>query len=234
MKTINVETAATKDLVAFYNANAAHFGKKVVTKFADRATAELRVRQMVADLEAEETVKNKTAAVKTDERKGADRRHEPAKIVVPQAEKKSYDYAVDGCPTCKATEDQTAAGLDGTKAGDERNFCHHCGTEYWRDTGKIYKAPAVSTTRSKGISESWNNPEVAAKRAQRHNVKVVLDGKEVGIYRSTLDAFKKLNLPQSSHIKFRMALKAEGKKEYKSGDKTYKFSLVEQKELPLK
>lgn len=163
MKTINVETAATKDLVAFYNANAAHFGKKVVTKFADRATAELRVRQMVADLEAEESVKNKTAAVKTDE----------------------------------------------------------------------HKAPKVSTTRSKGISESWNSPEVAAKRAQRHNVKVVLDGKEKGVFRSTLEAFKKLNLPQSGHIKFRMALKAAGQKEFVSGKHTYQFSLVEQKELPL-
>ena len=152
----------------------------------------------------------------------------------PAPAKKSYDYAVDGCPNCKATEDQTAAGLDGTKAGDERNFCHHCGTEYWRDTGKIYKAPAPSTARSQGISESWNNPEVAAKRAQRHNVKVTLDGKDKGVFRSTLEAFKKLNLPQSGHIKFRMALKAAGQKEFVSGKHTYQFSLVEQKELPLK
>lgn len=98
----------------------------------------------------------------------------------------------------------------------------------------VTKAPAVSNTRSKGISESWNNPEVAAKRAQRHNVKVVLDGKEKGVFRSTLEAFKKLNLPQSGHIKFRMALKATGQKEFVSGKHTYQFSLVEQKELPLK
>lgn len=210
MKTINVETASTKDLVAFYNANADHFGKKVVTKFSDRATAELRVRMMVADLEAEESVKNKTAAA------------------VPQSEHKGFDYTVDGCPNCKATENQTAAGLDGTKAGDERNFCHECSTEYWRDTGKIYNAPKTSETRSKGISESWNDPEVAAKRAQRHNVKV---GKDV--YRSVLEAFKKLHLPVSQHIKFRMVLKAAKTAEFKLGDQVFKFSLVEQENLPL-
>ncbi len=202
MKANQVKNAATKDLVAFYNANAARFGKKVVTKFSDRATAELRINQMIADIEAEE----------------------PAKA----EGKKGYNYAVDGCPNCKATEDQTAAGLDGTKAGDERNFCHHCSTEYWRDNGKIYNAPKTSTTRSKGISESWNDPEVAAKRAQRHNVKV---GKDV--YRSVLEAFKKLHLPVSQHIKFRMALKAAKTAEFKHGDQVFKFSLVEQENLPL-
>ena len=199
----NVSEFSTKELVAFYNANAEHFGKKQITKFADRSTAELRIRMMAEDLEAEAAV-------------------------APVEAKKGFDYAVDGCPNCKATENQTAAGLDGTKAGDERNFCHECSTEYWRDTGKIYNAPKTSETRSKGISESWNNPEVAAKRAQRHNVKV---GKEV--YRSVLEAFKKLHLPVSQHIKFRMALKVAKTAEFKLGDQVFKFSLVEQENLPL-
>lgn len=233
-----ISDMTTAEMVAEYN----KLTSKSIKKFSSRAAGEKQLAKAREFMVVAKAVVAGAASVKEDERKGdrrdGDRRHEPAKVVVTKADpspaKKSYDYAVDGCPNCKATEDQTAAGLDGTKAGDERNFCHHCGTEYWRDTGKIYKAPKVSTTRSKGISESWNNPEVAAKRAQRHNVKVVLDGKEKGVFRSTLEAFKKLNLPQSGHIKFRMALKAAGQKEFVSGKHTYQFSLVEQKELPLK
>ena len=204
MKAINEMTTA--EMVAEYNA----LTGKNIKKFSSRAAGE----KQLAKVRSEVSSTSQAAADKVVEKKG-------------------FDYAVDGCPGCGATEDQAAAGLDGTIAGDQRNFCHKCSTEYWRDTGKIYKAPKVSTTRSKGISESWNNPEVAAKRAQRHNVKVVLDGKEKGVFRSTLEAFKKLNLPQSGHIKFRMALKAAGQKEFVSGKHTYQFSLVEQKELPL-
>ena len=47
---INTETASTKELVAFYNAHAHNIGKKTVVKFTDRATAQLRVRMMVEDL----------------------------------------------------------------------------------------------------------------------------------------------------------------------------------------
>ena len=55
-KTINTLTATTKELVAFYNAHAHELGKKEVKKFADRETAQLRVAQMVADLEVEQEV----------------------------------------------------------------------------------------------------------------------------------------------------------------------------------
>lgn len=157
----NVSEFSTKELASFYNANAEHFGKKQITKFADRSTAELRVRMMAEDLEAE-------AAVAPVE--------------------------------AKAEEAKTSET----------------------------RSKGISRTRSKGISESWNDPEVAAKRAQRHNVKV---GKDV--YRSVLEAFKKLHLPVSQHIKFRMALKAAKTAEFKLGDQVFKFSIVEQENLPL-
>jgi hypothetical protein len=57
--------------------------------------------------------------------------------------------------------------------------------------------------RSDAIAESWNDPKIAAKRAERTRVKV--EGVE---YQSVADAFRKLKLPMSGHIKFRMALKA--------------------------
>ena len=204
----NVTEFSTKELVAFYNANAEHFGKKQITKFADRSTAELRVRMMAEDLEAEAAV---AAPVEAKE--------ESAKA---EEAKRGFDYTVDGCPNCKSTENQTAAGLDETVGGDYRMFCHNCSTEYWVASGKIYNAPKKSESRSKGISESWNNPDVAAKRAQRHNVKV-----GDAVYRSVLEAFKTLHLPVGQHIKFRMALKAAKSLEFKIGDKVFNFSIVE-------
>lgn len=49
-----VSSASTSELVAFYNKNCECFGKKQVKKFADRTTAQLRVRQMIEDIEAEQ------------------------------------------------------------------------------------------------------------------------------------------------------------------------------------
>lgn len=53
MTTINVTTAKTSELVAFYNAHAA----KPVTKFADRKTAERRVSELLATLKPAKAVK---------------------------------------------------------------------------------------------------------------------------------------------------------------------------------
>lgn len=194
MKAINEMTTA--EMVAEYNA----LTGKSIKKFSSRAAGE----KQLAKVRSEASSTSQAAADKVVEKTG-------------------FDYAVDGCPGCGATEDQTAAGLDGTIAGDQRNFCHHCSTEYWRDTGKIYKAPAKSVNRSKSISESWNKPEVAAKRARRDNVKV----SGAGVFRSVLEAFKSLNLPQSKHIKFRMALKQVGSGVFEYGGKTYEFTIVE-------
>ena len=47
---INTETASTKELVEFYNKHAHELGKREVKKFVDRATAQLRVRQLIEDL----------------------------------------------------------------------------------------------------------------------------------------------------------------------------------------
>lgn len=172
MKAINEMTTA--EMVAEYNA----LTGKSIKKFSSRAAGE----KQLAKVRSEVSSTSQAAADKVVEKKG-------------------FDYAVDGCPGCGATEDQTAAGLDGT----------------------IYKAPAKSVNRSKSISESWNNPEVAAKRARRDNVKV----SGAGVFRSVLEAFKSLNLPQSKHIKFRMMLKQVGSGVFEYGGKTYEFTIVE-------
>ncbi|EQB1525428.1 hypothetical protein ACYCEW_004714 [Enterobacter hormaechei] len=52
-----IETAATKDLVTFYNANCEKVGKPTVKKFADRKTAEKRVATLLAELPEEKKEK---------------------------------------------------------------------------------------------------------------------------------------------------------------------------------
>lgn len=130
------------------------------------------------------------------------------------------------CPHCGDKDNGvTAAGLDDTTAGQTRSFCHICSTEFDNETGKAYKAPAKSVTRSKAISESWANTDIAKKRARRDNVAV----KGVGTFRSVCEAFKKLNLPLNQHIKFRMTIKKDGSGVFETGNKKYEFELVEKK-----
>jgi hypothetical protein len=66
-------------------------------------------------------------------------------------------------------------------------------------------------------------------RSRRDNV--VVNG---FAFRSVLEAFKHYHLPVARHIKFRIALKAEGKKVFKHGDKDFSFELAnKQAELSL-
>lgn len=89
---------------------------------------------------------------------------------------------------------------------------------------KEVKEVVPARTRSEGVSESWNNEDVAAKRRQRNGV--VVRGVE---YRSVLDAFEKLDLPVNKHIKFRAELKAEGSKEFTHNDEVYSFVIADPK-----
>ena len=82
-------------------------------------------------------------------------------------------------------------------------------------------AEPVRRTLSEAITESWKNPEIAAKRATRNSVKA--DGIE---YRSVREAFRALRLPIAKHIPFRMALKAAGRAVFEAGEKKVKFVLL--------
>lgn len=173
---IDVTTATTKELLEFFNANS----EAQVKRFADRKTAERRVNELIASMPAQEV-------------------------------------EVDGCghancPECGVhlsnglmTFDHALECADGVKAnaGMTKDWqCMACNHEW----GAVrYAKQALSEVRSAAMVESWANPEVAAKRATRHFVRV--DGVE---YRSVRAAFLALNLPLKEHIKFRMELKAEG------------------------
>ena len=208
MNANQVSTASTAELLAFFNANT---GGAQVKKFADRKTAERRVLALIEEMIADGDLQPQEETKVTKE------------------VKKPFDYQVDGCPKCHTIHDQTCAGEDGTIAGDERNFCHHCGTEYWRETGEIYKAPSKSATRSAAIAKSWENDAIASARAARDNV--VVEG--YGTFRSVAAAFKKIGLPISRHIKFRIDLKANGTGTFKYGTDEYSFKVVKQEELGL-
>lgn len=89
------------------------------------------------------------------------------------------------------------------------------------------KAPKEPSTpeeeherRSKGVAESWKNPEVAAKRSKRDGVFV---GKEH--YRSVRAAFEALGLPLEKHIPFRMIVKENGKATFEHEGTKYNFQL---------
>lgn len=202
----------TAEMVAEYNT----LTGKSIKKFSSRAAGEqqlAKARELLAV--AKQT---KTVAVQPAQ--------QPEETQVTEESKRSFRYEVHGCPNCGATDDQTYAGQEGTTA-EERNFCHHCSTEYWRDTGEIYKAPAKSETRSKIIAATWENDQIAAARSARDNV--VVDGK--GTFRSVAAAFKALGLPMSKHIKFRVDVKANGSGTFKYGEDEYEFRVVKKEKL---
>ena len=79
---------------------------------------------------------------------------------------------------------------------------------------------ARQLAKSIAVSETWNDPKVAAKRKERHHVEVVRkDGQPIEtktgnelkrVYRSTLAAFNDLGMPYKEHFKFRKELKKAG------------------------
>lgn len=90
---------------------------------------------------------------------------------------------------------------------------------------RVKKAPKAPADRSKAISETWKNAKTAKARSTHSNVKVAGE-----IYRSVRAAFKALKLPDSRHIKFRMALRGSenGRATYDDGKGTkHIFTIVD-------
>lgn len=201
---INVSTATTAELVAFYNEHA----NKPVNKFSDRKTAERRVSALLAGLKfSKPSAKN------------------------PKAPKLAYKQAfVDGtpvCPACGGHEDVTSGRIVHDARGrqhvvDEHIATHHvCGHEWNMDTGRAVNAAAASPERAAAIKASWTNKAVAAARAQRHAVRVTYAGRSEQ-YKSVREAFIQLGLPLGRHIKFRGLLKVNGRAVFDD----HQFSLV--------
>lgn len=69
---------------------------------------------------------------------------------------------------------------------------------------------------SLGVAKSWTDPDVRARRSQRHGVKVA--GKE---FPSLQAAYREFDLDMKDHREFRMALKADTSKKIKRHGKTW-------------
>jgi len=82
-------------------------------------------------------------------------------------------------------------------------------------------------SRSTAIANSWQDKKIAAKRAERSNVSVAGHGQ----FRSVKEAFEKIGLPLSKHIKFRMHLKAEQTATFEDEGKKFKFTIIEQQSI---
>ena len=174
---INVTTASTAELVAFYNASVA--ADKQIKKFADRKTAECRCLALMLGVEV-------------------------------------VDAPVIGeftnCPSC-GVHLSNGYGIDGDEVnGKARRLAHEfeclgCGATFGAATGYT---GIKNVARSAGIAKSWQDAEVAAKRAERTAVSITSADGTVAFYKSVRTAFRALALPLNQHIAFRMELKAAG------------------------
>jgi transposase-like protein len=207
---INVKTATTAELLAYFNANS---GQKPVARFSDRKSAERRVTQLLLGTPEAKFSKELAGGVKK-----------------PAAKKAAYKQLfVDGsavCPACGKHEDITCGRIVESKklqrvVDEHIATCHHCDHTWNMDTGRAVKSAAASPERSAAIAASWKNKGVAAARATRHGVVVVWAGRSEK-YSSVREAFVRLGLPLGRHIKFRGVLKASGRAEFNG----HKFSLA--------
>lgn len=88
---------------------------------------------------------------------------------------------------------------------------------------------------SSAAKATWSDPVVAAKRAQRTRVWVIVDDKSVsetkkdcGQFKSVADAFKVLSLPIEKHAAFRLKLKnvENGVLNFNHEGAVYEFSIA--------
>lgn len=242
-----LKSLPTNTLLALYNA----LTKKSTTKFASRENGEKQtfgaakvageeeVNRILASLghvPEEPKPAEPTTPATTAPTKPAKAPKTPKAPRAPKAPKPAPAPAkvVDGsCPKCQATEDQTPAGAENTIAGEERNFCHPCGTEYWRSSGKVYNRRKPGKDVKASMSASWKDPEVRAARSARHGVSVHEQGDAANTkadFKSVAEAFRQLRLPMSKHIKLRLEVKDSGSAKFEHGKKTFVFKLIEKKD----
>lgn len=93
---------------------------------------------------------------------------------------------------------------------------HQERTQFFQE--KTMEVQAKNEARSAAVAASWSDDTVRQARSQRNGVLVDNEYE----YRSVRAAFKDLNLPLGSHIKFRMTLKQLGEAEFGG----HKFKLV--------
>lgn len=226
MQTINITEAKTADLVAFYNANIVRFPDgAVIKKFADRKTAEKRVADLVEKIAAhfpdeetpEGTIPNPNALPEGDEPTGTGlaeeaESEEEAQAAAARAAKGHSAFNALQATLAAAAEAQSKAAENGQKP--------------------VSKSSSSKASNSDGVAASWVDSDIRAARLTRDAVAVELDGKPVGTFKSTRDAFRGLRLPDNKHIRFRLKLKEAHRDQgegavFEHNGKKYFFTIVQ-------
>lgn len=239
MQVISIAQATTAELVAFYNGFAETIGLKPVKKFADRATAEKRLVSFTDDLagknadfyelpagyipapdEADERAVD-SANLSTDPTTGADEAKEGSEAETGGEESKEEEAPEPVAPT--VSHNAFATLVTAVEAANKAR----------EESGEpLLKAvTGTKASNSEGVAASWVDADVRSARLERHEVVVTLDGKDVGHYKSTRDAFRANRLPDNKHIRFRLKLKEAHRDRnegaiFEHNGKKYHFTLV--------
>jgi len=198
--------ATTKELVAFYNA---HNVDKPVAKFADRKTAERRVKAILETLLTESLLNN------DDLPESAPVDVAPVVVHKTRASREVVESFVSpnaDVPENEITEEMALAELAAMKAASAGK--------------KESKGSKTGLTLGQAIAASWLDDGVAAKRMTRNGVMVTVNGKSAE-FKSVRTAFAELGLPDAKHIRFRMLVKAEGQAIFEFNGQSYLFALTE-------
>lgn len=225
MKTIAINEAKTADLVAFYNGNISRVDPDgtPVKKFTDRATAEKRVFNLVEKLAAHFPNEEIPEGHIPDPSAAAEGQR-PAESDTSEEEETEEDRAR---AAAAAANGASAFALLVQGVQDAVQKAAENGVKPVASRSSPSKA-----SNSDGVAASWADSEVREARLKRDGVEVKLDGKSVGIFKSTRDAFRALRLPDNKHIRFRLKLKEAHRENgesatFEHNNKNYIFSIVE-------
>lgn len=237
MKTIAINEAKTAELVAFYNANITRVDPDgtPVKKFADRATAEKRVFNLVEKLAAHfptEEIPEGHIPDPNAVAEGADEQ-DPAEDTGTNESAESDTQEEEETEEDRARA--AAAAVNGASAFNLLVQSVQDAVQKATESGVKPVASRSSSSKasnSDGVAASWADSEVRGARLKRDGVEVKLDGKTVGVFKSTREAFRALRLPDNKHIRFRLKLKEAHRENgesatFENNNKHYVFSIVE-------
>lgn len=225
MQTINIAEAKTAELVSFYNENVQKVSPdaQIIKKFADRATAEKRVADLIAKLEE---IDAETAAPDASNGK-ADTNVHPEPVANDEEPEETDEERAER----EEKESRRAA-----QGGSAFNALQSVLSSIQSSPQTQHYTPSSRSTakasNSEGVAATWADAEVRKARLHRDGVEVKLDGKVIGQYKSTRDAFRANRLPDNKHIRFRLKLKEAhrkngGSETFEHNGKKYVFSIVQ-------
>lgn len=221
MQVILISEVKTADLVSFYNAQISNKPEgKEIKKFADRPTAEKRVDDLVAYLtnvhegwlniqEGWMPAPEGYDGTELDDVEVAEEEQEDPEVVAARARASAgaFGQLVQSVQEAQKKAEETGEPVMGQKKSDSK------------------------ASNSDGVAASWADNEVRASRLKRDGVSVEMDGQNLGVFKSTYEAFRALRLPNNKHIRFRLKLKESFRDKgegatFEHNGKKYEFTIV--------